>query len=184
MKKNRKRTKQVRKAAGSPPSSHGDADQSHEDRSPLSRLWIIETDIKDNLAPRFRVHPRNREVAELVRHIRYLCRDLPDGWDDHPARMVLRELCQRPNLFRLIADELERSKKLDDDSRRSKIVSAYWNAALQKDEAGAPEFGQVRFFFDSKWGKGLDVSDYSMRKTLRSLRLPLAPAKPGRRPKK
>jgi hypothetical protein len=92
--------------------------------------------------------------------------------------MLLHECLERPNLFRLIADEVERSQKRNDEDRRSKIVSSYFDAVSRN--KGKPEFRQVRFLFDTKWGKGLDVTDYSMRKTLRSLRLPLKPGKPGR----
>jgi hypothetical protein len=95
--------------------------------------------------------------------------------------MLLRQCCHRPNLLRLIADELEKSETLGDD-RKSKIVSAYFDALFQNE--GKPEIGQVRFLFDTKWGNGLDVSDWSIRKTLGSLRLPLKPGKRGRPRKK
>ena len=94
----------------------------------------------------------------------------------HFGTRLLQFVLINPKLFRALAQEFS---KLGDkgavDPRAEKIITAYKHCL-----AFPPTFTEVKHSFISRFGESRWRGDFAVRKTLRSLDLPLSKSKRGR----
>lgn len=98
---------------------------------------------------------------------------------DRLAERLLALAMRSPKQLRIVADALDKEQK--QDPRQANIIGAYL-ACVRPTKGCPPTLAELRREFVAGFGERCWPAPYSVRKTLKALRLPLAKSKRGRPP--
>jgi hypothetical protein len=115
--------------------------------------------------------PRESDSADLKQRERNQIRKRKGSMGQRLLEIAMRSAKE----LRLVADALEEEES--EDPRQSNIIGAYL-VFLRK--RLIPTLAELREEFEERFGKESWTGDFSVRKTLKLLGLPLAPARRGR----